>query len=64
MLFIQINFHIIEEKKNKNKTPVKYICPKCSKDFGNHKYHYEIHLNKKKSCVKIEKANDLEQCVF
>jgi DNA repair exonuclease SbcCD ATPase subunit len=45
--------------EKKNKTPIKYICPHCSKDFGNHKYHYEIHLNKKKSCVKIEKINDL-----
>ena len=27
-----------------------YICPRCKKNFGNYKYHYEVHLNKKKPC--------------
>lgn len=27
-----------------------YVCPRCKKNFGNYKYHYEVHLNKKKPC--------------
>jgi hypothetical protein len=34
----------------KNKNHIEYICKNCLKNFGNKKYHYEIHLKKKKSC--------------
>ena len=34
------------EKKNN----IEYTCPKCLKSFGNHKYHLEVHLNRKNPC--------------
>ena len=30
-----------------------YICPDCSKNFGNKKDHLERHKNRKNPCVKI-----------
>jgi hypothetical protein len=38
----------MEKKINKNN--VEYVCPKCLKSFGNHKYHLDVHLNKKYPC--------------
>jgi hypothetical protein len=38
------------EKKN-NKIYIEYICPRCKKNFGNHKYHYNNHITKKNPCV-------------
>ena len=29
---------------------IEYICPKCLKNFGNLKYHYNVHINKKNEC--------------
>jgi hypothetical protein len=40
---------MVKKKGDKNKNHVEYICI-CGKSFGNHKYHYENHLNKKNPC--------------
>jgi hypothetical protein len=45
---------MVYQKKNKPKK--KYICPNCLKDFGNDKYHLELHLNRVNPC---KKNNDL-----
>lgn len=37
-------------KKNKQKK--KYICPNCFKDYGNNKYHYNLHINRVFTCKK------------
>ena len=31
-------------------TKIKYLCPICSKDFGNKKSNYQNHINKKSGC--------------
>ena len=33
--------------ENKKK---EYICVSCEKSFGNHKHHYQAHINKKFPC--------------
>jgi hypothetical protein len=38
------------ERKN-DKIYIKYICPKCKKNFGNHKYQYINHVNRKNPCI-------------
>ncbi len=45
------------DKKN-NKIYVEYVCPNCNKNFGNHKYHYNNHINKKFPC---KPKNELNQ---
>jgi len=47
---------MVYQKKNKPKK--KYICPNCLKDFGNDKYHLELHLNRVNPC---KKNNDLKK---
>ena len=42
---------------SKNINHIEYICPKCLKNFGCHKYHYNNHINKKRSCIK---SNDFD----
>lgn len=38
-------------EKKINKTYIEYICPRCKKNFGNHKFHYNNHINKKNPCM-------------
>jgi hypothetical protein len=51
--------------KKKFKEYKEYICPKCKKNFGNYKYHYEVHINKKKPCdinfIEIENNNNISE---
>ena len=42
----------------KNKQKIKYICPNCLKDFGNHLYHYNQHINRVNPCKKKNSNND------
>ena len=41
-------------ERRKKQNCIEYICPRCKKNFGNHKHHYNNHMNKKKICIKID----------
>lgn len=45
------------ERKQK-KIYIEYICPRCKKNFGNLKYHYNNHINKKFPCIILSNKND------
>lgn len=45
------------ERKQK-KIYIEYICPRCKKNFGNLKYHYNNHINKKNPCIILSNKND------
>jgi hypothetical protein len=45
------------ERKQK-KIYIEYICPRCKKNFGNLKYHYNNHINKKNPCIILSNTND------
>jgi hypothetical protein len=42
----------------KNKQKIKYICPNCLKDYGNHFYHYNLHINRINPCKKKNSNNE------
>ena len=45
-------------ERKQNKIYIEYICPRCKKNFGNLKYHYNNHINKKNPCILLLNKND------
>jgi hypothetical protein len=46
-----------KKKGDKNKNHIEYICPKCCKNYGNQKFHYENHIKRKTPCFKQNVEN-------
>lgn len=46
-------------KKNKQILQIKYICNICLKDYGNDKYHYNLHINRVYPCKKNDIINEI-----